>query len=254
MNTAERAACFNRPSRDRPRQLNVPQSSQRLRRELGRIGLTLTMLIAQVQVCVQERAPLRLLRNRVCEQALGAFPGRTGSVFVIEKERIKVWPGHESKPQIMWLNTKIEYVNFYVVHFLSSQSIWFLITNEKLDVTCFKGLRRTERSFGKSAATRAEMLQRTASHRFNEMSPLDFFPPTLLSLLSCCSFKENKICLGYRLSTRLRGSTCWCLFILIYAPSVRSLSTSETLSCVFLEAPPILMDITAFHNYFQAQI
>lgn len=118
---------------------------------------------------------------------------------------------------------------------------------------CFKHQRKTEHSFGKSIATDAETLQRIASHGFNEMSPLDFFP-TLLSLLPCCSFKENKICLGYRLSTRLRGSTCRCLFILIYSPSVHSLSTSETLSCIFLEAPPILMDIAAFHNYFQAQI
>lgn len=117
MNTAERAACFNRPSRDRPRQLNVSQSSQRLSVELGRIGLTVTVLIAQVQVCVQEQASLRLLRNRVCEQALGGCPGWTGSVFVIEKEKMKVLAEDHTKSLVILLITKIEYVNFYVVHF-----------------------------------------------------------------------------------------------------------------------------------------
>lgn len=49
---------------------------------------------------------------------------------------------------------------------------------------CFKHLRKTEHSFGKSIATDAETLQRIASHRLNEMSPLDFFP-----LLFCPFFR-----------------------------------------------------------------
>lgn len=118
---------------------------------------------------------------------------------------------------------------------------------------CFNNLLKKLNTFGKSIATDAETLQKIASHRFNEMSPLDFF-----SILLCpffrAVFKENKICLGCRLSIRLRESTCRCLFILIYAPSVHSLSTSKTLSSIFLEAPSTLMAITAFNNYVQAQI
>lgn len=129
MNTAERSACFNRPSRDKPRQLNVLQSSQRQRieRELDWVNSDHANSTG-AGVCPRTNSPQAAQEQSVCEQALGSCPSWTGSVFVVEMERMKVWPGHHSQSLIMVLITKIECVNLYVVQFLRAS---FLITNNR---------------------------------------------------------------------------------------------------------------------------